>query len=97
MITLCQPSVFPTSKYSVDQSYSISDKSLVPAPLQSSCAGIPLHWLEHVVRATVHGRLTSLTSIVLVLIYSDILRVGVGVVPLERSELTFAFNFLVEF
>jgi len=49
------PSVFPTSKYSVDQSYSISDKSLVPAPLQRTCAGIPLHWLEQVVRDAVHS------------------------------------------
>ncbi len=67
-MTLCQPSVFPTSKYSVDQSYSISDKSLVPAPLQRTCAGIPLHWLEQVVRDAVHGRLTSPTSVVLVLV-----------------------------
>jgi len=49
------PSVFPTSKYSVDQSYSISDKSLVPAPLQRTCASIPLHWLEQVVRDAVHS------------------------------------------
>jgi len=46
---------FPTDKYSVDRSYSVSDKSLVPAPLQRVCAGLPVHWLQQVVSATLHN------------------------------------------
>jgi len=41
-----------TLEYAISSSYPVSDKSFLPAVLRSSCADIPVFWLEPIIEST---------------------------------------------